>query len=516
MKKIKRVVIHNYRGVEELDLDVPAAGAIARGRNGAGKSTILKAIKAALLAQDVGPDAIRKGAAKSEILVDIDDLEVRRVITENGNRVSVSRGEFEVKRPQTYLTELLGTSSLDPMDLLLLRGKERRAAVLAALPVTVTVEQLRAWWPKCPDDYDCSGHGLEVIATVREMAYRRRAEKNKAVKEADTALSAAKKAAESISAPAEAPDLDRLENEAEAARAHVVSLQSRAAEAQKQIAGLASKRAKVDSLRTDAERVRSEARPVTPEEIERATDAVESTRAAVARLRAQLEAAELTLRDCERAAIHLHASAEEYDAAIERALGLEQQADELEETLESTAVRPVSATELESAEAAARAARERLDRGRLDVQVMRESKRAQEALAAAKASAIEARSDAGRLDAIVKALTDDAPAELLGQADGIDGLTLDGDEVLLDGVRLDALCGAEQIRFCVEVARRANSKSRILICDGLERLDPDALEVFVREATRGGYQLLATRVDRGDVVIEAIEAEHVEVERAVA
>ena len=86
--------------------------------------------------------------------------------------------------------------------------------------------------------------------------------------------------------------------------------------------------------------------------------------------------------------------------------------------------------------------------------------------------------------------------------------------MLLDGVKLDGLCGREQITFAVEVARRANVKSKILVCDGLERVDPEQFETFVKEATRGGYQLIGTRVAAGDVVVEAIETDEEEVAAA--
>jgi hypothetical protein len=47
----------------------------------------------------------------------------------------------------------------------------------------------------------------------------------------------------------------------------------------------------------------------------------------------------------------------------------------------------------------------------------------------------------------------------------------------------ESLCGAEQMRFAVEVARRSNPKSKILIVDGIERIADDRLEDFIREAT---------------------------------
>jgi hypothetical protein len=114
---------------------------------------------------------------------------------------------------------------------------------------------------------------------------------------------------------------------------------------------------------------------------------------------------------------------------------------------------------------------------------------------------------AERLDAIVRALAEDAPPELLASANGIVDLSIDGDEIFLAGRRLDALSGAEQLEFAIAIAKRLNAKSRILICDQLERLDPGRLEDFVRIATADGFQLIATRVSSGEMVLEAIEIE---------
>ena len=92
------------------------------------------------------------------------------------------------------------------------------------------------------------------------------------------------------------------------------------------------------------------------------------------------------------------------------------------------------------------------------------------------------------------------PCSLLAAADGIKGLSIDGDEVLLDGVALDQLSGQERLFFAVEVARRLNAKSKLLCVDGLEVLDAEHRRMFIERATKDGYQLIATRVadDGGD------------------
>ena len=110
---------------------------------------------------------------------------------------------------------------------------------------------------------------------------------------------------------------------------------------------------------------------------------------------------------------------------------------------------------------------------------------------------------AAKLDGVVIDLTNEAPKSL-AMVDAIPGLALNGERVTLDGKDLDALSGAEQMRFAVEVARRANAKSKIIVVDGLERIDPEQYAAFVQQATAGGFQLFGTRVAGGGLELEAV------------
>lgn len=514
--KIRRIAIHNYRGIEERNIDVPTSGAIARGRNGAGKSTILRAIKAALLAQDVKADAIRQGADRAEILVDLGDVTVKRVITANTSTVTVEQGDFEVKKPQTYLTTLLGTSSLDPMDLLLLKGKERQQKVLDALPVTVTVEQLRTWWPKCPDGFDCSGHGLQVIARVRKSAYDKRTDVNRQVKEAKAEAERLAQEASRLAelAPAGEPDVDGLVAASEAAKTSLAGLRARQEQASNQTKKTEAQRAKVNTLRAKAIATRDGIERAPQAELDDLNARIAGLEDRISELRAELARLEAEDRELVAQADVLTSrnalAAEQESHAAE----LERQADELESALAEAAIEPVSAEELDMARRGEEQTRTDLESARKAKEAFVRASQAQAAAEKAREYHEHVKSEADRLDGIVKALTDDAPAALLASCDGIPGLTLDGEEVLYNGIRLDTLCGAEQVRVCVEIARRLNAKSKVLVVDGLERLDPEQLEVFVQEATRDGYQLIATRVDRGDIVIEAIEPDPVSAEAA--
>jgi hypothetical protein len=502
--KVTKIAIRNYRGVEAREIDVPQGGFVAAGANGRGKTTILRAIRAALAAQDIGPDAIRQGADKAEILVDLDDISVRRVITPKSSTLTVEKGGFKASKPQTLLTELLGTSPLDPLDLFLAKPKERKALVLAALPVTVTLEQLRKFAPSLDPTFDVAGHGLEVIERARKFFYEERTLANKdaaeAKREAERLASEAQAAASAVPTGPVVPEVEARAELAAAERA-LVELEARQREAEASAARVAEQRASIATLREEAERLDAVSAPPGEERLAEHRVAVERLEAEIARLEASLAKARTdaaTARDALRA-VETAASAAASNSAA--AAAKRTQATALESALAAATSKAPSTEEFTAAQVRVTTAGAAVERAMLQAKALDAVARAN----ASKAAAAEVEKEAAELDAVVKRLANEAPSELLASAQGIPGLAIEGDEVLLDGKRLDALCGAEQLKLAVEIARRANARTKILVCDGLERLDPDQAEAFVHHATRDGYQLIATRVDRGDVHIEAIE-----------
>ncbi len=136
----------------------------------------------------------------------------------------------------------------------------------------------------------------------------------------------------------------------------------------------------------------------------------------------------------------------------------------------------------------------------------REAAEKDEALVAALDEAAKVvQAEADRLDAVVKGLTDEAPAAILKTSGAPSALDIDGDEVRLGGVSLDHLCGAEQMVFAAQIARALNPNVGFLVVDGLERLDPEQLEAFTAAATADGRQLFGSRVDRGDLALVHLE-----------
>jgi len=501
--KVTRIQIKQFMGVEALDAQLPAAGAMVVGKNGGGKTTVLRAVRAALAARDIGPEAIRIGSDRAEILVDLDDVSVRWVITERGSTISVTKDGFRAPKPVAYLTELLGTSALDPVDLFLAKPSERRAKILAALPVEVTLAELRAWAQEIPDNFDPSGHGLDAVSRAHAIFYEKRKTANAAAKEAEGAAARAREAADALPLMPDALPVAVAEKTLAEARAEEAKLVAQGEAAKAAHAKSADVRARAAKLREEAKladgmafdsRVSPDALAVADGEIARHDDVIRNLERQLDDARRARESASLARTSIlQRKAV---SEKHETDAGNLRA-----RADELEAAVAVAVDEPAAGDVVRAAERV-RNAEAGLDAAKREQ--AREDARAK--AKAAEEAAKFARGAADHLDEVVKRLANDAPAALLAKCGGVPGLSVLGDEVRLDGKSLDTLCGAEQMRFAVEIAKRMNAKTRILVCDRLESIDGDALQDFLRFATADGWQVICSRVERGEVRIEAIES----------
>lgn len=521
---ITRLRITNYRGVEALDMPIPDRGMMIKGKNGQGKTSVLNAIRAALDGNDVAADAIRFDADKAEILVELDHrYDVKRTITAKTSTLSVETGEgkhrAKLGQPQTWLREMLGTAAVDPVEIYLAKPKERREIVLGALPVKMKPEHLKAWIPSqahrdllaaaiAPKTVDAlfAGHGLEACATVHKVFYDVRKNANADLKKAKTDAEAARTRLAASPMPDEAaPTVDAAELLVKSSRAAIDELTARGERARKQEAASVEARTKVAELRSEATAHREAAAKMRDEGGDRA-----ALRAAGEETYERVEAAQRALDEAKEAHAKAMRALEDSDRVIAKAFerekaaaGADEAATSFEKMISAGIEAAPTPAEIAEATGAYTHAEKSLDLAkqfRARVELAAEVKKLDDAQRAAE-------ENAGTLTAIVEKLAKDGPAQLLRESDGIPGLGVDGDALTLDGVVIDKLSGREQMKLAIEIARRANVKAKILIVDGLERVGPEEMPEFVKEATRDGWQLIGTKVDRGDVVIEAFSVD---------
>jgi hypothetical protein len=104
--------------------------------------------------------------------------------------------------------------------------------------------------------------------------------------------------------------------------------------------------------------------------------------------------------------------------------------------------------------------------------------------------------DAEILDNKVKKLTKEVPEDLIKKAKlPNEGLTIAEYDILVNGVNIDSLSPSEQLKFGLDVVRALNGEFKVICIDGIEKLDKESFEAFLKEIENDSFQYFVTRVD---------------------
>ncbi|MEY8688407.1 MAG: AAA family ATPase [Leptothrix sp. (in: b-proteobacteria)] len=185
--KINHIKISNILGIDSLEFDAGQFNTIA-GTNGAGKTSVLEAIKAALRS---GHDAtlLRAGAEKGEVVLVLDNggTITKRVGADTStSKVAGPDGKASAK-PAAALQQLTDLLSVNPVDFLLAPARDRARYLLEAMPLEADAEHLQkitgVQVAQSP-----GVHALAIIDAVRKQVYDDRTGTNRAVREKDATI----------------------------------------------------------------------------------------------------------------------------------------------------------------------------------------------------------------------------------------------------------------------------------------------------------------------------------------
>lgn len=179
--KVASVKINNILGIEDFEI-TPKSITRFEGKNSVGKTSALEAIKAALKG---GHDAtlLRNGADEGQIVILLDDgLEIKKTVTAEKTDLSVKypRSGIKVDKPQTHLNALTDALSVNPIEFLNAPAKDRTAYLLQAMPLKVTVDDLKGIYDK---PVDTSLHAFTLLASIDKMLYDERTGVNRLMDE---------------------------------------------------------------------------------------------------------------------------------------------------------------------------------------------------------------------------------------------------------------------------------------------------------------------------------------------
>lgn len=414
--KIAHLSIKNFLKLKDIDMN-PSSINVIVGKNKQGKTSILKAIRAAFTG-DADVNSIRIGEGKAEITVELDDLNIKRTITEKGNYLDISNKQgMKMPAPQKFLDGILGTFSFNPIEFFDKKPIERKKYLLNALTLRTNAAEIGSYTGEMLAGLDYEGtHALEIVEQVRKHYYDQRTVANAEVTKKEKVLQ------ELTSKIPQDFDPNKVTEQ-----------------------GIKDLRAAIE--KDEKEAMKAEANQ---KELKR-------LQADETDLVAQAEAIQAKLKTVRESIVECAKQVFEYSDPM----ALEAAKDTLA-ALESKRELVFTA--------------HRADEVRSELS--------------------EALKTADRLDGVVKRLTKEVPQDLIKKANlPIDGLTIDGDNLLINGVSLDNLSSSEQMKFGIQVAKALNGEFKIMCVDGLEALDAESFEQFLKEVEGDDYQLFVTRVD---------------------
>ena len=197
MRLIRGKVI-NALGIESEVVNFGNANIISGG-NATGKTSWVDIIDKGLYITDRREKIVRTGAEKAFIELETDDgMKVSRTVDTDGRTVDlkVTRDGIPVRSPQTFLDQLFGVTkerkdvfAFNPVDFMGKSAKEQAKILLSLMPITVTQQDMLAWFGKIPP-VNPNMHGLLVLKELEKYWYDARREANGAVKEATNEVAA--------------------------------------------------------------------------------------------------------------------------------------------------------------------------------------------------------------------------------------------------------------------------------------------------------------------------------------
>jgi recombinational DNA repair ATPase RecF len=195
---ITKLKIEHFEGIESLEIE-PSTLTILSGRNGAGKTSVLEAVRAAITNRPERSRLVHDGEGQGMILFELSDgTHGERRVTNSGRTAGGVRltRDTRISSPQSALDKLTRGFGFNPVEFLSLDESEQREEILRVTDVHLPMkEAIRLSAGKMRDDVTYDAHPLVVLKQIEESLYYHRRDVNR---DARKLRSAAEKMRESV------------------------------------------------------------------------------------------------------------------------------------------------------------------------------------------------------------------------------------------------------------------------------------------------------------------------------
>lgn len=165
--KVTKIKIKNLFGIKEYE----AGGESIEldGRNGAGKTSVIDAIRLALTNRSDREYIVRSGENEGEILIETDNgLRINRKIrTNQADYKSVKKDGHEVGSPETFLRDIFTPLQLSPVEFMDMDRKKQNAIILDMIEYPWDMSKIREWFGEIPDWVSYDQNILQVLNDIQ-------------------------------------------------------------------------------------------------------------------------------------------------------------------------------------------------------------------------------------------------------------------------------------------------------------------------------------------------------------
>lgn len=165
--KVTKIKIKNLFGIKEYE----AGGESIEldGRNGAGKTSVIDAIRLALTNRSDREYIVRSGENEGEILIETDNgLRINRKIrTNQADYKSVKKDGHEVGSPETFLRDIFTPLQLSPVEFMDMDRKQQNAIILDMIDYPWDMNKIREWFGEIPGWVSYDQNILQVLNDIQ-------------------------------------------------------------------------------------------------------------------------------------------------------------------------------------------------------------------------------------------------------------------------------------------------------------------------------------------------------------
>lgn len=464
---ITKIKIKNLFGISEYEAD--GSSVELAGKNGAGKTSVIDAIRYALTNKSDRKYIVRRGETEGEILIETDNgLRInRKARTTQADYKSVKKDGREVGSPESFLRDIFTPLQLNPVEFISLPEKQQNAIILDMIEYPWDMQKIKEWFGEIPSWVNYDQNILAVLNDIqsengeyfqnRQDINREMRNKRAFIEEIAQAIPAGYEVEkwEKASAGPVYQKIERIrkENEEIQKAKSLLELRDnkvRKFEADREIAKTSLAR-EIGARRTQIEN-----------EITRMEDQIRNLKAEKESLAEKMADKTAVIEEQYKAAVA------KYDAEVEA------YAEYRDKEPQSTKELEEEATMIENMKAHVNEYR-RMQGLQSDVEILKEE------------------SDL-LTERIEKARS--LPGEILETAKiPIAGLTIKDGVPLINGLPVSNLSDGEKLDLCIDVAIQKPNGLQIILIDGVEKLSTPVREALYKKCKDKGLQFIATRTD---------------------